>query len=336
MIPEHYWQIIKRWYWLIGGIVLAVTAVAVLTLPMLLASPSDKYSGVVTLGVTRMVSFGGTTAAGSGDSLLLASYTSHIGERGSSPQYRATLAAALQERGVMITAGDLEKRVRFTTNDTLFRITVEATAEVPNDARIIAEAAATLLIADAAAEEDRIKDALTASSEQEEVQLLSRLNEVYDERIERLDELGDDMLREALDELVRTGVGADLDQEFSDLVQDIARLSADPELAVLNSEASSLESQLATLSETKRNFSTEFLQGDPVSTVTPTETVLLVPPKTLRTRDMALMGMVVGLVLGWVAANMAESSQLNIRLKKHQEEEWDPSLMGAGSIYGDD
>jgi hypothetical protein len=336
VIPEHYWQILRRWYWLMAGVALATTVVAVLTLPALLGNPSDKYNGSVTLGVTRMVSFGGTTAAGSGDSVLLASYTSHIAERGATPQFRSSLAAALQERGITVTRGDLEKTVRYTTNDTLFRITIEATARVPNDARVIAETAATLLIADVAAEEDRIKDALTATSEEEEAQLLSRLDEVYEERIERLDELGDDVLRAALDDLVRSGVGADLDEAFSELVQDLARLSADPELAVLNSEASSLETQLAALSEAKRNFSTGFLQGDPVSIVTPTETVLLVPPKTLRTRDMGLMGLVVGLVLGWIAANTAESLHLSLRLKKHREEEWDPTLMGAGSIYGDD
>jgi hypothetical protein len=336
VIPEQYWQILKRWYWLIGGVALAVAVLAVVTLPLLLGRSSGGYSAAVTLGVTRMVSFGGTTAAGNGDPQLLASYTTSIAQRGASPQYLANLEDALKAKGVTLPEGQLERSARFTANEALFRITVEATAPVPNDAQLIAETAAEQLILATKAEEDRIKESLTASSEQEEAQLLSRLSEVYQQRIDRLAALGDATLRAALDEVVRRGVGANLSVEFSQLVQDLARLSADPDLALLNSEATSLESQLAELSETQRQFSTEFLQGNPVSVVTPVETVPLPPPTALRTRDLALMGLIVGLVLGWIAANTAESMQLNLRMKRHREAEWDTSLTSAGSIFGDD
>jgi hypothetical protein len=315
-----------------------MAVLASFTLPKLLGNANGGYSSAVTLGVTRMVSFGGTTAAGSGDPELLASYTDSIAERGSSPQYLSNLEASLRAKGVTLPDGALERSLRFTANQGLFRVTIEATADVPNDAQIIAETAAQQLITDTKAEESRIVASLNTTSEQQETQLLTRLAQVYQARIDRLAALGEPTLRAALDEMVRRGIGANLNTDYSLLVQDLARLSADPELAILNSEASSLETQLAQISETQRNYSAELLQGDPVSVVTPVETVPLLPTASLRARDVAVMGLIVGLVLGWIAANMAESAQLNLKMKKRHEEEWDTSspATGIGSIFRND
>jgi hypothetical protein len=336
VIPEQYWRIARRWFWLIGGIAIGCAVLMAALLPALLNSSSGGYSAAVTLGVTRMVSFGGTTAAGSGDPELLASYTDSIAARGSSPQYLSALDTALKAKGVRLPDGKLESSVRFTSNPGLFRVTIEATADVPNDAKLIADTAAEQLIIDTKAEETRIVQSLTATGAQQETQLRTRLNEVYQSRIDRLNALGEPTLRSALDELVRRGLNADLGVSYTNLVTDLARISGDPELAVLNSEAASLETQLAALSESQRNYSAAILQGDPVSTVTPVETVPLPPPTTLRTRDVAVMGLVVGLVLGWIAANTAESMQLNTRMKKRHEEEWDAGLSSVGSIFQDD
>jgi hypothetical protein len=338
MIPEHYWRILKSWFWLIGGFGIALALAAALALPSLLSTSEKGYSSAVTLGVTRMVSFGGTTAAGSGDPELLASYTENIAERGSSPQYLSNLESALREKRVTLPDGELERSLRFTANRGLYRVTIEATANVPNDAEIIAETAADQLISDTAAEETRIVTSLNASSEQQETQLLTRLNEVYQDRIARLNTLGEPALRQSLDELVRRGVGADLTETYATLVQDLARISGDPELAILNSEATSLETQLAALSEAQRNFSPELLQGDPVSIVTPVETVPLLPAAALRARDAAVMGLFVGLVIGWITANMAESAKINVLMKKRREEEWDTggAAPGVGSIFQND
>lgn len=336
MIPEQYWRVLRRWYWLIGGIALAAAIVAVLTVPLVISSSSGGYSAAVTLGVTRMVSFGGTTSAAEGDAEILSSYTSNIANRGSSPQFLDTLESELATEGLNVSSGDLDRALVFDANEGLFRITVEATAEVPNDARLIAETAAQELIAYAKAEEDRIKESLNATSQQQEAQLLARLDEVYQDRVDRLAELGEPTLREALDEMVRSGVGSDLEEEFDTLVQNLARISGDPQLAILNAEASSLEAQLADLSESRRNFSNELLQGDPVSVVTPVETVPLVPPASLRTRDIGLMGLVVGLILGWIAANAAESMQLSERMKKRREEEWEARRPSPESIFADE
>ena len=62
----------------------------------------------------------------------------------------------------------------------------------------------------------------------------------------------------------------------------------------------------------------------------------LAAASVLKARDSALMGLLVGLAFGWIAANMFESMQLNLRMKKHHEEEWDTSLTSAGSLFSDD
>ena len=331
MIPEHYWRILKNWYWLIGGTALVCAMIAAAALPALLNGDGGGHSSSVTLGVTRMVSFSGTTVAGEGEDEAMASYTASIAERGSSPQFRSALKDALEAKGVTLT-GDMS----FTANEGLFRITIEAAAGVPNDAQVIADTAAEQLIADTTAEEGRIALSLTSTADQQETELLARLSVVYQDRLDRLLVLGEPAMREALEAWVSRGVGASLSGDYVRLVEDVARLSADPQLAVLNTEAEALESQLAEISAARRDFSAELLQGEPVSIVTPAETVPLAPASVLKARDSAVMGLLVGLVLGWIGANMLESMQLNLRMKKHREEEWDTSLTSAGSIFSDD
>ncbi len=331
MIPEHYWRILKNWYWLIGGIALACALIAAAALPVLLSGDGGGYSSSVTLGVTRMVSFSGTTAAGDGDDEAMASYTTSIAERGASPQFLATLKDALKVKGVTLTDD-----TTFTANEGLFRITIEATADVRNDAQVIADTAAEQLIADTTAEEGRIALSLTSTAEQQEAELLARLSVVYQDRLDRLLGLGEPAVREALEAWVSRGVSASLSADYVRLVEEVARLSADPQLAVLNTEAEALESQLAEISAKRRDFSAELLQGEPVSIVTPAETVPFAAASVLKARDSALMGLLVGLAFGWIAANMLESMQLNLRMKKHREEEWDTSLTSAGSIFSDD
>ena len=146
MIPEHYWRILRNWYWLIGGVSLACALIAAAALPALLNGGGSGHGSSVTLGVTRLVSFSGTTVAGEGDGEAMASYTTNIAERGSSPQFLSTLKGALEEKGVTL-KGDPS----FTANEGLFRITIEATADVPNDAQVIADTAAEQLIADTTA-----------------------------------------------------------------------------------------------------------------------------------------------------------------------------------------
>jgi hypothetical protein len=331
VIPDHYWRILKNWFWLIGGVAVGCAMIAAVVLPALLNNDSGGHSSSVTLGVTRLVSFSGTTVAGEGDGVAMASYTTSISERGSTPQFLSTLKDTLAEEGVTLTSDPT-----FTANEGLFRITVEATAGAANDAQVIAETAAEQLIADTTAEEGRIALSLTSTTTQQEAELLARLSVVYADRLDRLLSLGEPDVREALESWIGRGVSASLTADYVRLVEDVARLSADPQLVVLNTEAEALESQLAEISAARRDFSTELLQGGPVSIVAPAETVPFAPATTLKARDAAVMGLLVGLVLGWIGANMLESMQLNLRMKKHREEEWDTSLTSTGSLFSDD
>lgn len=324
MIPEQYWRIIGRWFWLIGGIALATSVLAMAAEPLVLGRGGAGYSAATTLGVSRMVSFGGTVTFGlNGDPQILASYTESIAARGSSLQFLSALGERLRAAGVVRSDTQLARNVDVVANPGLFRIDITARDEDPEVAAIVAQTAADILIDDVAAEEARIKASLTESATQQQTALLNQLNSVYTARMQRLAALGEPALREGLDNLVRAGIGADLSGAFTTLVQDFARITSDPELAVLNSQATSLEQQLAALSDNQRSFSDEILLGTPVSLVNPVQTVPVPPSPSLRTRDLGLMGLIAGLVLGWIAATMAEGWYAGQQLGPGRRDGWD-------------
>jgi hypothetical protein len=179
------------------------------------------------------------------------------------------------------------------------------------------------MIDDVTAEEARVKADLTATTAAQQAQLLAQLNDVYAQRQARLAALNETAIREALDDLVRGGVGQNLSETFTILVADLARLGSDPELAVLNSQATSLEQQLTALADTQRSFSDQILQGKPLSVVDPTTTVQLPPGNALRTRDLGIMGLVAGVVLGWISAVLVDGLIIGWRMERARREEWE-------------
>lgn len=325
MIPEHYLRIAKRWFWLMGAVMAACVAVAVLVVPGMVQAAPPGNSAAITLGVTRLVSASGsvTTAGGTGTPELLANYTQHVADRGNTPQFQKELQDRLAAQGVLIPSAALDKKVTFTADPGLFRVSVIATAASPEEAQLIADTASLLMIDDITAEEARVKADLTATTNAQQTQLLAQLNTVYTQRSAQLALLGEPTIRLALDDLVRSGVGQDLTVTFSNLVADLARLGSDPQLAVLNSQAASLEQQLTTLADTQRSFSDQILQGKPLSVVNPTSTVELAPTSSLRTRDLGLMGLVAGVVLGWIAAAAADGFVVGWKTERARKEEWE-------------
>jgi len=324
MIPENYWRILRRWYWLIAAVAIGTSLFAAVVVSQVMGSSSPGFSSATTLGVTRIVSFGGTvTVGGDGDPQLLASYTENIAGRGSTPQFVSNLQTRLAALGVITTEEQLSRKLDFKPVPGLFRIDIEAEAGTPEDAAIIASTAAQLMVEDVTAEETRIKTALRESSTLQQTELLNQLTIVYQARATRLQALGEPTLREGLDNLIRSGIGADLNSSFNTLVQDFARITSDSELAVLNSEAGSLEVQLAALAESQRGFSDEILLGNPVSVVNPVQTVPVPPVAGLRTRDLALMGLIAGSIFGWIAATMADGWTVGQRMDRARREEWE-------------
>ncbi|MEO8457522.1 MAG: hypothetical protein ABI559_06895 [Chloroflexota bacterium] len=325
MIPEHYIRIAKRWAWLIAGVVVACVLVAVLAVPALMGSSVAAHSAATTLGVTRLVSASGsvTTAGGTGTPELLSNYTQSVADRGNTPQFQKELQDRLAAQGVIVPAAALAKKVVFKPDVGLFRVTVTASDASATNAQIIADTAAALVTDDITAEEGRVKADLTSTTALQQTQLLAQLNAVYAARTTELANVGEPAIRAALDDLVRSGVGQDPSKTFTALVANLARLGSDPQLAVLNSQATSLETQLGALSDLQRSFSDQILQGKPLSVVDPTSTVQLAPPTALRTRDLALMGIVAGLVLGWIAAAVTDGFIVGRRMDRARREEWE-------------
>jgi hypothetical protein len=325
LIPEHYIRIARRWFLLIGIVVAASVAIAMLGVPRLISSSAPGHSAAITLGVTRLVSASGsvTTAGGTGTPELLSSYTQNVADRGNTPQFQNELQFRLATQGLIIDGSVLARKVTFKADPGLFRIAITASAASANDAQLIADTASQLVIDDVTAEETRVKADLTQTTAQQQTQLLTQLNTVYTQRTSELATVGEPAIRTALDDLVRNGVGQDISKTYTSLVADLARIGSDSQLAVLNSQAQSLEQQLATLSETQRSFSDQILQGKPLSIIDPVNTVQLAPPNSLRLRDLALMGIIAGLVLGWIAAAAVDGVVIGWRMDRAKKEEWE-------------
>ena len=196
MIPEHYLRIARRWFWLIGMILIASVGIATIGVPRLRSAATPGHSAAMTLGVTRLVSASGsvTTAGGTGTPQLLTSYTQNVADRGNTPQFQKELQDRLALQGLVIDAGVLARKVTFKADTGLFRIAITASAASGNDAALIAETAAQLVIDDVTAEEARVKVDLTTTTAQQQTQLLAQLNTVYAARTAELATIGEPLL----------------------------------------------------------------------------------------------------------------------------------------------
>jgi len=324
MIPEHYWQMARRWFWIIILLGVAGAAAGLFLLPLGLGSAKPAYDASMTLAVARFVSFGGTVTAGSegGGSTTLADYTTSIADKAQTVQFQSRLRAAVKEEGLFATEAALLQEVTVSADRALFRINIRATAASAKDAEILAQEAANVLIEQVVAEETRVKEGLGANTEEQRAELQRRLSDLSDQRVKKLQALDSSALRTALDNLVRDGgAGNDLAEEFGSILEDLALVTGDADLAVINAQSDALQSQLVTLARAEESFSVDLLEfGKPVFVLNPVETVATEPEGSLRKRDMMLLGTGAGLVMGWLAANMAEQVR-NGRGARREEEE---------------
>jgi len=326
MIPEQYWQIIRRWFWIILSLGVAGGAAGMFVLPMGL-SASSTYDASMTLGVSRFVSFGGTMTAGlgGGDGVVLGDYTGSIADKAKTVQFQARLRAALEEEGLFLTETALVQKVTVTADKSLFRINIRATASSLEEAELLAQEAADVLTQQVVDEETRVKEGLGANTDEQRAELLSRLSDLNQQRQQRLQELNATVLQTALADLVaRGGAGTDLSAEFRSILESLAVIAGDQNLADINSHIDSVERQLAGLATAEESFSVDLLKfGEPVFVLNPAETVATEPESSLRKRDMLVLGTGAGLIVGWVAANMAEHVRNGRGPRREEEEEED-------------
>lgn len=309
MIPEKYWRIIRIWFWLIGAVAVGCAALAIVAVPQIRSEATPDYTAAVTMGVTRLVSADGsvTYIGGSGEGELLAGYTSSIINRGNSPQFVREVSARLADDGIVIDQTTLTRKLSFTEDPGLFRVVITARASGNDLAEAIAQAAALQMIDDVTDEETRVAEQARNSLQLQQTSLQDNLQELYQERQVKLDSLGDDQIGEALRNLIASGVSADLSLTYRALVNDLARIASDPELSLINAEILSLEGQLGEIASKQHRFSADSLGGSSVSIIDPVNAAPLPVPEGMRTRDMAMMGMIAGLVLGWFLAVAADS-----------------------------
>jgi hypothetical protein len=326
MIPEQYWQIVRRWFWIIISLGVVGGAFGLFVLPMGF-SGSSQYDASMTLGVSRFVSFGGTITAGigAGDGVLLGNYTVSIAEKAKTVQFQARLRAALEEEGLFLTEAALLQKVAVTADESLFRINIRATASDSEEAELLVQEAADVLTQQVVDEETRVKQGLGANTDEQRAELLSRLSDLNQQREERLRSLNATALKTALDDVIaRGGAGSDLSAEFGRILEDLAAIAGDQDLVDLNSHIDSVERQLAGLATAEESFSVDLLKfGQPVFVLNPAETVATQPESSLRKRDMLVLGTGAGLIMGWVAANVAENVRNGRGPRREQEEEED-------------
>jgi len=326
MIPEQYWQIVRRWFWIILSLGVAGGAAGMFVLPMGF-SGSSQYDASMTLGVSRFVSFGGTMTAGigGGDGVLLGDYTASIAEKAKTVQFQARLRDALKEEGLFLTEAALVQKVTVTADKSLFRINIRATASSLEQAELLAQEAADVLTQQVVDEETRVKEGLGANTDEQRAELLSRLSDLNQQRQQRLQELSATTLQTALDDLVaRGGADTDLSAEFRGILESLAVIAGDQDLADINSHIDSVERQLAGLATAEESFSVDLLKfGEPVFVLNPAETVATEPESSLRKRDMMVLGIGAGLIVGWMAANVAENVRNGRGPRREEEEEED-------------
>ena len=267
MIPEQYWHLAKRWLWLIGAFTVLGGIAGVMLLPSLVGSPAG-FNSSATLAVSQQASLASVPTSGDVevDDTVVASYTESLVTYAGSPQFIKSVQVALLAHGIDFDAAELEGILEVTANPTLFRVTVEATADSAEDATAVATAAVDELKTRAVKEETQLAATLISNLEKRAEDLASRLPSLADGKL--------------------TSVPI--------AQRTLARIEAD----VINGELEEIFSQLENL-RLGQAFSL------PLVTVQSPQTVEI-SARTLSTRDLALLGIFGGLLAGWGAANVAE------------------------------
>lgn len=321
MIPEAYWVLLRRWFWLMLLFVALGTLGAIYLVPIGLGQTAASYNSSATLGVTRFVFPNGAVNRDSNGAL--ADYTEAIAERVTRPQFVSRFNEAMAEEGFFDPTLELVEKVKVTADKRLARINLEASAESPGLAELLVKTATNILVEDVTAEERRIVDTLPDSVKQQIDEVLSRLGSLQSQRLELLGSLDQAAILKDLQTLAPFGGVINVESDAIEaLMLDVAIITGNPELASLNAEVDALRNKLASLSTVQQDLVIGLLSSEgPVFVLNPAYTVPTDTLGGLRKRDMALLGGAAGLVLGWGAANGAEYLRNGRRNGRESEEE---------------
>lgn len=325
MIPEGYWALIRRWFWLILLFSAAGAAGGFYLIPIGLeeVGEASSHNSSASLSVTRFLTSNGTVV---GDSAM-AEYTQSVAEMAKTPQFAARLNDAIAEEGVPAQELNPARKVKVKANKELSRITVQASADSPQRAELLVQKATELLIEQMTAEEQRVIDGLRESINRQRDEVLTRLRSLQEQRTELTQSLDQTALHEALNDLVQrslAGTTVNEADEFLVILADLAEFAENPELALVSAEVGALQAKLAQLVIVQQDLAIS-LPGapEPAFVLTSPETVPTEPVRSLRKRDMLVLGGGAGLVLGWISANSAEYVRRGWRNRDELGEEGD-------------
>jgi hypothetical protein len=315
MIPEEYWQLFKQWLWviLLGGILGAVGAYVV---GAVLLKPPEQYNSRVVLGVDRFVAYGESASNPEQIGTMQSEYVMSIGQFSQTPQFLDRLRGLLPESLADLPQEQLLPMLEITPNQRIFNVTISSTADTASDARALTTAAASILTDYARISEQNVETALVGSQDQRRELLTQELGKTYAAIEEKIRVANEADLRVSLSDFVARG--GDTDQ-FRGILSNLARVQADPELAFLLSRATALEGQIADLVEMNEGLTLSVESADsPLFEATPVETVEALGEKPIRGRNLAFLGGLGGLLVGWLLANYLERFRLSRAARRAQ------------------
>ena len=323
MIPEQYWLILRRWFWLIGMFAVAGGALAVVGLPYVLGYTSS-YDSSATISVahyvspTRIVETGAENDADT----VVADYTQALAIYAETPQFVAAVREQLAAQGLSAHSSAIENQLRIEAVPALFRIDVHASGGSRAVTDAMVTAATNVLIKRAEDEEARVAFGLVANLDTQRTEIVARLDALEEQRLvllrREIEAAGPALAdRPEVTRLVEntpllTG-GQALVTEMRDLISGIAQILGDPGLIAIDVEMQTAQQGLETLTAQRERVLANRVYSAPLAVLNPTETVET-QADTLPMRDLIILGGAAGLVAGWGVANLFD------RLRKDRPE----------------
>ncbi|MEX2159803.1 MAG: hypothetical protein WEB04_10415 [Dehalococcoidia bacterium] len=323
MIPEQYWHILRRWFWLIAIFGIAGAAISINGLPYVLGSAS-AYDASATVSVAHYVSptriVEGTAAT---EDAIVAEYTTAIAAYATTPQFTDAVQKELRAQHINMPVSAIENGLVVKATPQLFRIEIHGSASSAKTTDALVTAAANAMISYAAEEEKRVVWNLVVNLDQQHDQLVASLQDLSKKRT--------DLLTKAISNagaafssrpeverlagntaLLSTSGG--LLNEMRDLLTGVSKVLGDPALVAADVELTTAQQELANVTARAGHVRASHQYGDPLTLLNPTQTVET-QAESIATRDLAILGGVAGLVAGWAAANMFDK----LRAKRQAE-----------------